>query len=154
VAVNVAAGVEFFTIPLYGILSDYWSRKAVYSCGCLFLIAFAVPYYALLGTREPLWIILATILALAGGHAALYSVQASLIPELFGTRLRYTGASLGYQLVSPVAGLAPVLAVWLVETFPDQFWPLAQLVILISIVSLVCVQLLAETSRKDLSAAE
>jgi MFS family permease len=154
VAVNVAAGVEFFTIPLYGILSDYWSRKAVYSCGCLFLIAFALPYYALLDTRQPLWIILATIVALAGGHAALYSVQASLIPELFGTRLRYTGASLGYQLVAPVAGLAPVLAVWLVETFADQFWPLAQYVILISLVSLACVQLLAETSRKDLSGAE
>jgi MFS family permease len=152
-AVNVAAGVEFFTIPFFGVLSDFWSRKAVYSCGCLFLIGFALPYYALLGTREPLWIILATVLALAGGHAALYGVQASLIPELFGTRLRYTGASLGYQLVAPVAGLVPVLAVWLVETFPDQFWPLAQLVILLSLVSLTCVQLLAETSRKDLSAA-
>ena len=52
-AVNLAAVVEFFTIPVYGILSDYWSRKAVYSCGCLFLIAFALPYYALLHTREP-----------------------------------------------------------------------------------------------------
>jgi hypothetical protein len=49
--------------------------------------------------------------------------------------------------------LVPVLAVWLVEVFPDQFWPLAQLVILLSLVSLTCVQLLAETSRKDLSAA-
>jgi hypothetical protein len=52
-----------------------------------------------------------------------------------------------------VAGLAPVLALWLVETFPNQFWPLAQLVILLSMVSLTCVQLLAETSRKDLSVA-
>jgi MFS family permease len=155
VAVNVAAGVEFFTIPLYGILSDYWSRKAVYSCGCLFLIAFAVPYYALLHTREPAWIILATTIALAGGHAVLYSVQASLIPELFGTRLRYTGASIGYQLAAPVAGgLSPLLAAWLVARFPDQFWPLAVYIILISIVSLACVQLLAETSRKDLGAAE
>jgi MFS family permease len=154
-AVNVAAAVEFFTIPLYGVLSDYWSRRAVYSCGCLFLAAFAVPYYALLGTREPAWIMLATVVALAGGHAVLYSVQASLIPELFGTRLRYTGASLGYQLAAPVAGgLSPVLAAWLVEKFPGQFWPLALYVIAVSLVSLVCVQLLAETSRKDLSAAE
>jgi metabolite-proton symporter len=154
VAVNVAAAVEFFTIPLYGILSDYWSRKAVYTCGCLFLIAFALPYYALLHTREPVWIILATTVALAGGHAILYSVQASMIPELFGTRLRYTGASIGYQLAAPVAGgLSPVLAVWLVATFPDQYWPLALYVLLISVVSLVCVQLLAETSRKDLGAA-
>jgi MFS transporter, MHS family, shikimate and dehydroshikimate transport protein len=154
-AVNVAAAVEIFTIPLFGILSDYWSRKAVYTGGCLFLIAFALPYYALLELRDPVWIILATVLALAGGHAVLYSVQASLIPELFGTRLRYTGASIGYQLAAPIAGgLSPVLAVWLVRTFPGQFWLLALYIIVISVVSLVCVQLLAETSRKDLSKEE
>jgi len=154
-AINVAAAVEFFTIPLYGLLSDYWSRKTVYRWGCLFLIAFAMPYYALLGTREPVWIVLATVVALAGGHAMLYSVQASLIPELFGTRLRYTGASIGYQLAAPIAGgLSPVIALWLVKAFPGQFWPLAQYIILISVVSLACVHCLAETSRKDLSAPE
>jgi MFS family permease len=154
-AVNLAAAVEVFTIPLYGILSDWWSRKAVYTVGCLFLIAFALPYFALLQTREPAWIILATVLALAGGHALLYSVQASLIPELFGTRLRYTGASLGYQLAAPFAGgLAPEIALWLTAVYPGQFWPLAQYVILISVISLACVQMLAETSRKDLGAAE
>jgi metabolite-proton symporter len=154
-AVNVAAAVEFFTIPLYGILSDYWSRKAVYTVGCLFLMVFAFPYYVLLETREKVWIVIATVVALAGGHALLYSVQASLIPELFGTRLRYTGASLGYQLAAPIAGgLAPVIAAWLVETSHGQFWPLAGYIILISAVSLACVQALAETSRKDLSVAE
>jgi metabolite-proton symporter len=151
-AVNVAAAVEFFTIPLYGLLSDHWSRKGVYTVGCLFLIAFALPYFALLETRQPWLILLATVVALAGGHALLYSVQASLIPELFGTRLRYTGASIGYQLAAPFAGgLSPVIAVSLAKTFPDQFWPLSQYIILISVVSLVCVHLLEETSRKDLS---
>ena len=144
-----------FTIPAYGILSDHWSRKGVYSVGCLFLIAFALPYYALIHTGDPASIILATTVALAGGHAMLYSVQASLIPELFGTRLRYTGASIGYQLAAPIAGgLSPVIAVWLTATFPDRYWPLALYIILISVVSLVCVRLLAETSRKDLGAAE
>jgi metabolite-proton symporter len=154
-AVNVAAAVECFTIPLYGLLSDRWSRKAVYTGGCLFLIAFALPYYALLETREPVWITVATVVALAGGHALLYSVQAALIPELFGTRVRYTGASIGYQLAAPIAGgLSPVVAIWLVQTFPGQFWPLAQYVILVSVVSLACVRGLAETSRKDLSAGD
>jgi hypothetical protein len=72
---------------------------------------------------------------------------------LFGTRLRYTGASIGYQLAAPLAGgMAPIIATWLVEVFPNQAWPLAQYIILISILSLVCVQFLAETSRKDLGA--
>jgi MHS family shikimate/dehydroshikimate transporter-like MFS transporter len=127
----------------------------VYSFGCLFLIGFAVPYYLLLHTRDPLWIGVGTVVALVGGHAVLYSVQASLIPELFGTRVRYTGASIGYQLAAPIAGgLAPMLAETLAEKYPGQFWLLAQVVILMSVASLICVQLLAETSHKDISAAE
>ena len=117
------------------------------------LAGFAVPYYALLDTREPAWITVATVVALAVGHALLYSVQASLIPELFGTRLRYTGASLGYQLASPFAGgLAPLIAAGLVQAFPGAYWPLALYVVAVSLLSLGCVRLLAETSRKDLSA--
>jgi metabolite-proton symporter len=154
-AVNLAAAAEVFTIPLFGTLSDRTSRKGAYAAGCLFLMAFAWPYYALLDTREPAWIILATVMALAGGHALLYSVQASLIPELFGTRLRYTGASLGYQLAAPVAGgLSPIVAAALVQSFPGRFELLALYVVLISAVSLACVLLLAETSRKDISGAD
>jgi MHS family shikimate/dehydroshikimate transporter-like MFS transporter len=142
-------------MPLYGHLSDRTSRRGAYAAGCVFLMVFAAPYYALLHTREPIWIVTATVTALALGHAVLYSVQASLIPELFGTRLRYTGASLGYQLAAPVAGgLAPIIAAALVRAFPDRFWPLALYIVLISAVSLVCVLLLAETSRKDISGAD
>jgi metabolite-proton symporter len=151
-AVNVAAALEFFTIPLFGILSDFWSRKSTYILGCLFLIGFAFPYYAMLETREPAWIVVAVVLSLPIGHALLYSVQASLIPELFGTRLRYSGASIGYQLASPFAGgLAPLIATWLSQMFPERYWPLALYIILISLLSLACVYVLAETSRKDLT---
>jgi metabolite-proton symporter len=151
-AVNVAAAIEFFTIPLFGLLSDRLSRKRTYVLGCLFLILFAWPYYRLLWTATPTGMVLAIVLSLAGGHALVYSVQASLIPELFGTRLRYTGASLGYQLASVVAGgPAPLIAAGLVEAFPGQYWPLVLYIVVISVISLVCVQLLSETSRKDLS---
>jgi MFS family permease len=151
-AVNVAAAVELATMPLFGLLSDAWSRKGAYVLGCLFLAGFALPYYALLHTAEPVWVVTAVVLSLAGGHALLYSVQASLIPELFGTRLRYTGASIGYQLAAPFAGgLAPLIAAYLVRWFPGQSWPLAQYVILVSLLSLSCTLALAETSRKDLS---
>ena len=120
--------------------------------GCVFLALFAFPYYALLNSGIPARIVMAVVLGLTIGHALLYSVQASLIPELFGTRLRYTGASLGYQLGSPLAGgLAPIIADSLVEAFPGRYWPLALYIIVISLISLVCVQLLSETSRKDIS---
>jgi metabolite-proton symporter len=150
-AVNLAAAVEFFTIPLFGLLSDRWSRRGTYALGCLFLIAFAWPYYLLLGTRDPVWITAAVVLSLAGGHAMLYSVQAALIPELFGTRLRYTGASLGYQLAAPIAGgLSPLIAAWIVEANTQPARLLALYVIVLSVISLACVYRLAETARKDL----
>jgi metabolite-proton symporter len=149
-AVWIAAIVEFFTIPLFGMLSDIWSRKRTYMLGCVVMIAFAFPYYALLGTRAPSMVLTAVVVSLAGAHALLYAVQASLIPELFGTRLRYSGASIGYQLATPIAGgVAPLIAVTLVE-WSHHYWPLAVYIILISVLSLVSVHLLAETSRKDL----
>ncbi len=151
-AVSIAAAVEFVTIPLFGMLSDRWSRRHAYVAGCVFLIAFALPYYFLLDTRDSTLIIMATVLGLAGGHALLYSVQAALIPELFGTRLRCSGASIGYQLAVPLAGgVAPLIAVSLVELFPGHYWPLAAYIVLNSMISLVCVVGLAETSRKDIS---
>jgi len=151
-AVNVAAAFEFVTIPLFGMLSDRLSRRRTYLLGGLFLMAFAFPYFALLQTNAPGWIMLAVVLSLAVGHALLYSVQASLIPELFGTRLRYTGASLGYQLAAPVAGgMAPLIAASLDEVFGGRYWPLAIYIVLINVISVVCVHFLAETSRKDIS---
>ena len=152
-AVKIAAALEFFTIPLWGILSDYWSRRGMFLVGSAFLISLAVPYYLLLDQRKPASVVVAVVISLAGAHAMLYSVQASLIPELFGTRLRYTGASIGYQLAAPIAGgLAPIIAASLVQWYRNQWWPLAAYIIGICLVSLACVYFLAETSRKDLAA--
>ncbi len=151
-AVIIAAGIELVTIPLYGMLSDRLSRRGTYMFGCAFLGAFAFPFFALLETRDPYLIVLALVVALNGGHAVLYAVQASLIPELFGTRLRYTGASIAYQLASPFAGgLAPIIATWLVAHFENQYWPLAAYIMGMSVLSLACVYWLAETSKKNIS---
>jgi metabolite-proton symporter len=151
-AVSIAALAEFLTMPIYGLLSDYVSRKFTFILGCIVLMAFAFPYFALMQTRNVPMIVIAVVASLAGGHALVYSVQASLIPELFGTRLRYTGASLGYQLASPIAGgLAPVIAVSLAKAFPGQDWPLAAYIIVLAVISLASVLLLAETSRKNIA---
>lgn len=151
-AIYAGAAVEFLLIPLYGLLSDRLSRKRMYLLGSLFLIGFAWPYYALLETRDVVWIVTATVAMLGLGHAVLYSVQAALIPELFETHVRYTGASLGYQLAAPFAGgLAPIIAATLMVRFPGTYWPLVAYLVLISILSLGCVQLLAETSRRDIT---
>jgi MFS transporter, MHS family, shikimate and dehydroshikimate transport protein len=151
-AVASAAVIEVFTIPLFGMMSDRLQRRRTYMAGCLFLMLFAMPYFALLETRQPVCILLAVVVSLAVGHAWLYSVQASLIPELFATRVRCTGASIGYQLASPFSGgVAPIVATVLIRDYPGEYWPLAAYIILMGALSLLCVQRLAETSRKDIT---
>jgi MFS family permease len=150
-SVNTAAALACFTIPLFGLLSDFWSRKTIYFGGNLLLILLAVPYYAMLATRQPLAIMLATVVMLGVVHAMLYGVQAALISELFSTRLRYTGASLTYQLAGPFAGgLAPIVATSLVYRFPGSYWPLAAYIALLALISIVCIHFLAETAHKDI----
>ncbi len=151
-SVNIAAAVACFTIPIFGIASDLLSRKTVYYIGNLLLILLAVPYYAALGTRETSAVILATIIMLGIVHAMLYAVQASLISELFSTRLRYTGASLAYQLAGPFAGgLAPIIAAFLVKLYPHTYLPLAGYIIVLAILSSLSVYFLSETTHKDIS---
>jgi metabolite-proton symporter len=150
-AVMAAGALELLTIPLFGLWSDRWTRRGVCMVGCGYLMLGAFPYFWLLGTGNLALVFLAVVGILAGGHAMLYSVQAALIPELFDTRVRCTGASLGYQLGAPFAGgLAPIIATSLQRAFADATWPLAGYVILVSAISLLCVWRLAETSRKRL----
>lgn len=150
--IMLAAAIEFFFIPAFGYLSDLWSRRGMFILGCLFQIAFAGPYFMLLETKDPFLVGLAVVVSLVGAHAILISIVGSFFPELFGTRLRYTGASLGYQLTGPLGGgLAPIIATVLMEEFPGSYWPIAAYIIGIATVSIVCTYFLAETSRKDLS---
>jgi hypothetical protein len=83
----------------------------VYLFGALFSFAYAVPFFWLLETRSPAVIWTAIVLGVVLGHNAMYGPQAAYFSELFGARVRYSGASLSYQLASVAAGgLAPFIA--------------------------------------------
>src|ERR671935_2921583 len=115
-AITIAAVLEFFTIPLYGYLSDRVGRRRWYLLGCVLMAAFAFPYFLLMNTGSPVLFTLAVVLSLTVCHAWEYGPQAALIAERFGTRSRYSGASLGYQLAAPFAGgLAPIIALLLLN---------------------------------------
>ncbi|HYK83886.1 MAG TPA: MFS transporter [Ktedonobacteraceae bacterium] len=114
--ITIAAVVELFTIPLFGSLSDRFGRRMWYLIGCVLMAAFAFPYFLLMNTASPVPLVLAIVLSLALFHAWVYGPQAALIAERFGTRSRYSGASLGYQLAAPFAGgLAPIIALLLLN---------------------------------------
>src|ERR671935_150011 len=113
-AITVAAVLELFTIPLFGHLSDRVGRRRWYLLGCVLMAAFAFPYFLLMNTGVAALFILAVVLSLPVCHAWMYGPQAALIAERFGTRARYSGASLGYQLAAPFAGgPAPIIALLL-----------------------------------------
>jgi Major Facilitator Superfamily. len=113
VAVLCASVVSFVSIPLFGHISDRIGRRKMYMLGAATVGVFGFIYFEMLNTRSLPVIFLAIVLSLIP-HDMMYGPQAALIAESFTGRLRYSGASLGYQLASVIAGgPAPLIATWL-----------------------------------------
>jgi metabolite-proton symporter len=109
-AVLIGSAVHFVAIPLWGLLSDVLGRRLVYLIGAFGMLGWGFVFFALLDTRDTLAVVAAVTVGLVL-HGAMYGPQAAFFSELFGTRVRYSGASIGYQLASIVAGgLAPLIA--------------------------------------------
>jgi len=152
IAISIAAVIELVMIPTYGWLSDRLGRRPVYLFGAIFTGLFAFPFFWLVETSSVGLMMLAVVLALVFGHAAMYGPQASFFSELFGTRVRYSGASLGYQLASVIAGgLSPLIATGLLRRTGSS-WPIALYVVGLAAVTTVSVFLAAETAHKDIAA--
>jgi MHS family shikimate/dehydroshikimate transporter-like MFS transporter len=151
-AIALAAITEMVAIPTYGWLSDRFGRRPVYLFGAIFTALFAFPFFWLVETSNTGLMMLAVVCALAFGHAAMYGPQASFFSELFGTRVRYSGASLGYQLASVIAGgLSPLIATGLLRRTGDS-WPIALFIIGMAAVTTLSVFLAAETAHGDIDA--
>jgi metabolite-proton symporter len=103
--------VELAAIPLYGALSDRIGRRPVYLFGAIMTAILAFPLFWLMDTGSPPLVWLGIVLSMVCGHAAMYAPQAAFFAELFGTHVRYSGASLGSQLSSVLSGgLSPFIA--------------------------------------------
>ena len=151
-AVSIAACIQLFTIPAFGALSDRLGRRPVYLFGAIFTAAFAFPFFWLIETSIPALLVLSVVLALSIGHAAMYAPQASFVSELFGTRVRYSGLSLGYQLASVIAGgLSPIIATGLFAKLGSSR-PIALYVVGMAAITTASVYLASETAYKDISA--
>lgn len=115
-AVTIGALIEVITIPIFAALSDRIGRRIWYLVGCALMASFAYPYFLLFNTKDPLLVTVAIAASLAIFHGWVYGPQAAMIAERFGTRSRYSGASMGYQLAAPFAGgLAPIIALLLLS---------------------------------------
>ncbi|GAA3641799.1 MFS transporter [Microlunatus ginsengisoli] len=150
-AVLIAAAIQVVAIPFFGHLSDRIARRPVYLAGAIGAAVWVFVFFALIDTGQFVLIMLAAVVALIF-HAAMYGPQAAFIAEMFPTQVRYTGASMGYQLAGILGGaLAPIISVALLDRF-DTSVVVSIYAVAMLLVTIVCVFVAPETSKADLSA--
>ncbi len=151
----LASVVSFVAIPTFAFLSDRVGRKRWFTLGTLLMASFAFPYFWLLQTKQPMLVFFALIFSVGICISWLYGPEAALIAERFAPRLRYSGASLGYQLASITAGgPAPIIATYVLANFKTvgggvaagapAYLLIALYIIVMSLISCIAVQFLRE----------
>ena len=148
-AVLIASACQLALIPFFGALSDRFGRRPVYAAGAVGAAVWAFAFFPLLSTGSTLVIVFATVVALVT-HAAMYGPQAAFIAELFSTELRYSGASMGYQIAGVLGGaVAPIISIALVEAYGTPY-AVSVYVLAMIVITLVALAFAPETARADL----
>jgi MHS family shikimate/dehydroshikimate transporter-like MFS transporter len=146
-AIALGAAGELVTIPLCGHLSDLVGRRLIYLVGCVAAIQLSFPIFWGIESRDPTIVVLAFVIGMSVGHGIMYGVQASFLSEMFPSNLRYSGASLGYQIAAPIGGgLVPLAAAAMVGLNSGATWPVSLLMIVIAALTIVAVLFARETA--------
>jgi MFS family permease len=146
----VTTALGFMWVPVAGALSDRIGRRRMYIIGCVFVAAYTFVYFALLDTKLPGLIFLAVSLSFIP-VMTMYGPQAALIAEAFTPRLRYSGASIGYQLASIIAGgPAPFISTWLFASYHSTI-PIGIYITICAVISIVATLLLPDYTNKEIA---
>ncbi|MBR0796845.1 MHS family MFS transporter [Bradyrhizobium jicamae] len=150
-AVLIAAAAQTVLIPWFGSLSDQCGRRPVYLFGAVGSAVFVFAFFMMLDSGSFPVIVMAAVFALFL-HAAMYGTQAAFIAEMFPTRVRYSGASMGYQMAGIVGGaIAPMISVGLLSYYGTSLAVSVYVLAMLAITTL-CVLIAPETSQVNLDA--
>ena len=146
-----ASFVALFSIPFFGWLSDRFGRKTMFYASCLFCIAFAFPFFRLLDTKDPTIITLTIVVAISFGQMVGFGIGAPFYSELFKARLRYSGASLGFQIGAAISGgLTPFAAASLMAWSGGATWPISIYLIVAALITIAATAFAPETAGIEL----
>ena len=146
----IAHAVHFLVIPQAGRAADRFGRRPVYLIGALGAGAWGFFAYPMMDTGRHLPIMTAIVIGLVI-HALMYAPQPALLAEMFPTRMRYSGVSLGYQVTAIFAGsLAPIIAVKLLATYKSAV-PIAIYLAGAAVITLIALAFTRETKGIDLA---
>ncbi|MCT7353130.1 MHS family MFS transporter [Streptomyces sp. 15-116A] len=149
-AVLIASAIHFAVIPAWGALSDRIGRRPVYLIGAVGVALWMFPFFALIDTGGFGALLLAVTVGLVL-HGAMYAPQAAFFSEMFATRMRYSGASIGAQFASVAAGApAPLIATALLDAYGTSV-PISMYVIAASLLTIVALAAAKETRHRDLA---
>ena len=149
VGVTAAGAVQILTIPTWGILSDRLGRRPVIIFGTLFIAVFAIPLNFMITSQVTVLAWVAVVVSICIGHNAVYSPTAALYSEMFPAHVRYSGASIGYQLGGAIAGFVPLIATALVGAAGGSYWPIAALIAVSALIGFVCVLLVRPVAQSE-----
>jgi metabolite-proton symporter len=149
-AVVYAALVELVTLPLAGWLSDVFGRKTLYLTGGVASILLAFPLFWMFETKDATIITLALVTTMTLTHALLFGPKAAFMPELFGTRVRYSGASLGANVAAALSGgFSPLIATALLA-WAGASWAVSLYIIALSMITVIATLIAPETANEPL----
>ena len=142
-AITAGAALSLVTMPFCGHLSDRIGQRRLFLIGLVIMCLFAAPFFAMLGTRDPVTVWWAMVLGVGVVFPILYAPESQLFASQFPAEIRYSGISLSVQIAGVIGGgIAPIIATALLAMGDGRPKYVVAYMVAMGIVALFCTLLM------------